>query len=134
MVKEMHIDLNHIFHGNEVAQLFADNAGQSLSADAIRAAFDDAFGAGTGARVGVSCQGRGDNRKITELTLSLAGDVKGTAGLGDLMRAAQAIAPGCPSGFPSSPPRTRRTCLPTWGTGTSASCGGASRPTRGPYG
>jgi ribonuclease T2 len=84
---------------SKVSQLFADSVGKSLSAEAIRAAFDDAFGPGAGARVMISCHGRGDNRKITELTIGLAGDVKGNAGLGDLMRAAQAIPPGCPSGF-----------------------------------
>jgi len=84
---------------SKVSHLFADSVGKSLSAEAIRAAFDDAFGAGAGARVAVSCHGRGDNRKITELTIGLAGDVKGSAGLGELMRAAQAVPPGCPSGF-----------------------------------
>jgi ribonuclease T2 len=84
---------------SKVAQLFADNVGKSLSAEAIRAAFDGAFGAGAGARVTISCHGRGDNRKITELTIGLAGDVQGTAGLGDLMRAAQAVPAGCPSGL-----------------------------------
>lgn len=84
---------------SKVAQLFADNTGRSLSAEAIRAAFDEAFGSGAGARVAVSCHGRGDNRKITELTIGLAGDVAGTAALGDLMRAAKPIAAGCPSGL-----------------------------------
>jgi ribonuclease T2 len=80
-----------------VSKLFADNAGKSLTANAIRAAFDDAFGAGAGARVAVSC-GRGENRKITELVINLAGDVTGTASLGDLMRAAQTVPAGCPGG------------------------------------
>ncbi len=84
---------------SKISQLFATSAGRSLSATAIRAAFDDAFGAGAGARVSVSCNGRGDNRKITELVINLAGDVAGTAALGDLMRAAQALPAGCPGGL-----------------------------------
>jgi ribonuclease T2 len=80
-----------------VSKLFADNAGKNLTANAIRAAFDNAFGPGAGARVAVSC-GRGANRKITELVINLAGDVTGTAGLGDLMRAAQTVPAGCPGG------------------------------------
>ena len=84
---------------SKVSQLFADNVGRSLSAEAIRAAFDDAFGAGAGARVTVSCHGRGENRKITELVISLAGDVAGSAPLGDLIRAAQPVPSGCPSGM-----------------------------------
>lgn len=88
---------------SKVSQLFADNVGKTLSADAIRGAFDEAFGPGAGARVVISCHGHGDSRKITELVISLAGDVKGTTGLGDLMRAAQAIPPGCPSGLVDRP-------------------------------
>ena len=84
---------------SKVSQLFADNVGRSLSAEAIRTAFDDAFGAGAGARVTVSCHGRGDSRKITELVISLAGDVAGSAPLADLIRAAQPVPPGCPSGM-----------------------------------
>jgi ribonuclease T2 len=84
---------------SKVSQLFANNVGRSLSAEAIRAAFDDAFGAGAGARVTVSCNGRGENRKITELVISLAGDVAGNAPLADLIRAAQPVPPGCPSGI-----------------------------------
>jgi ribonuclease T2 len=89
---------------SKVSQLFAGNAGRSLSADAIRAAFDDAFGAGAGARVTVSCSGKRENRRITELQINLAGDVKGSASLGDLMRAAQAVRPGCPAGLVDSAP------------------------------
>ena len=85
--------------GSKVAKLFADSSGQSLSTEAIRAAFDEAFGAGAGARVAVSCNGRGSARKITELTISLAGNVAGNTGIGDLMRAAQTIPPGCPGGL-----------------------------------
>jgi ribonuclease T2 len=59
-----------------VSKLFADNAGKALTATAIRAAFDDAFGVGAGAR-----------------------DVTGTGSLGDLMRAAQTVPAGCPSGL-----------------------------------
>jgi ribonuclease T2 len=86
-------------NASEVAKLFADNVGKSLSAEAIRAAFDDAFGVGAGARVTVSCHGRGDNRTITELIINLAGDVRGSAGLGELMHASEAVQPGCPSGL-----------------------------------
>ena len=90
---------------SKVAQVFASNVGRNLSAEAIRAAFDDSFGAGAGARVTVSCNGRGANRKITEVTMGLAGDVTGTAGLGDLLRAAQPLPMGCPGGLVDGAPR-----------------------------
>jgi ribonuclease T2 len=86
-------------NASKVSQLFADNVGKSLSADAIRMAFDEAFGAGAGTRVTVSCHGRGDNRKITELVINLAGDVKGSAALGDLIRAAPSVPSSCPGGM-----------------------------------
>ena len=89
---------------SKVAKLFADAAGNTLTAAAIRAAFDDAFGPGAGARVAVSCGGRGPARKITDLVLNLAGDVPGATKLGDLMRAAQTVPPGCPSGLVASAP------------------------------
>lgn len=90
-------------NASKVSQLFADNVGRSLSTDAIRAAFDDAFGPGAGARVTVSCRGRGDNRKITEMIINLAGDVSGSGALGDLIHAAQALPAGCPGGLISQP-------------------------------
>ena len=84
---------------SKVRQLFAEHVGQTLSIEAIRAAFDDTFGQGAGARVAMSCAGRGEGRKITQLTINLAGDVTGTAGLGSLMRAAQVLPAGCPAGL-----------------------------------
>jgi len=84
---------------SKVSQLFANNVGRSLSSETIRAAFDDAFGAGAGARVTVSCNGRGESRKITELVIHLTGDVAGSTPLGDLIRAAEPVPPGCPSGM-----------------------------------
>lgn len=90
--------LSESVNGSAVSKLFADNAGKTLSGEAIRAAFDEAFGAGSGARVTVSCHGKGERRQITELIISLAGDVTGSAPIGDLMKAAQPVRAGCPSG------------------------------------
>src|SRR6185312_13819755 len=60
-------ELAEAVDASKVSLLFATNIGKSLSAEAIRAAFDEAFGAGAGARVTVSCHGHGDYRRITEL-------------------------------------------------------------------
>lgn len=89
-------------NGSRVAEVFAASAGKTLSADTIRAAFDESFGAGTGARVTVSCT-RGSRRVITEIVVSLAGEVNGSAGIGDLMRAAQPVDRGCPGGLVTAP-------------------------------
>lgn len=91
-------------NASKVAKLFADNIGRPISSDDIRAAFDEAFGAGTGARVRVTCSGQGAGRRISEVRLNLAGDVTGGAPLGDLMRAAGTAKPACPSGIVSQPP------------------------------
>jgi ribonuclease T2 len=69
------------------------------SSEAVRTAFDDVFGAGASARVPVSCHGREENRKFTELVISLAGDVAGTAPLADLIHAAEPAPPGCLGGI-----------------------------------
>jgi ribonuclease T2 len=79
--------------------LFASKIGQSVTSGEIRAAFDDGFGAGAGARVEVHCQNRGDGREISELIISLAGDVRGSAPLGDLIRAAAPVDADCPNGL-----------------------------------
>jgi ribonuclease T2 len=90
-------DLVEQINASGVRELFAQDIGKSLSADAIQAAFDKAFGAGAGARVTVNCQGKGPERKIGELYISLAGEVAGSAPIGDLILAAPPSQQGCPS-------------------------------------
>jgi ribonuclease T2 len=79
--------------------LFANKIGQSVTSAEVRAAFDQGFGEGAGARVEVHCQNQGDGREISEIIISLAGDVRGSAPLGDLMRAAAPVDADCPSGL-----------------------------------
>jgi ribonuclease T2 len=82
-----------------VRDVLVQNIGATVSSSAIRAAFDRAFGPGAGARVTVSCSGQGQGRQISELVISLAGDVTGSAPVGDLIQAAAPVPPGCPSGL-----------------------------------
>ncbi len=96
-------DLVEQINASGVRELFVQNVGKSLSADAIQAAFDQAFGAGAGARVTVSCQGKSPQRNIGELDISLAGDVAGSAPIGDLILAAPPSQQGCPSGVVVQP-------------------------------
>ena len=88
-----------------VRELFVHNVGKSLSSDAIRSTFEQAFGQGAGARVTVSCQGQGTDREITEIDIALAGEVTGTAPLKDLIRAAGPAPQGCPAGLVAEPAR-----------------------------
>jgi ribonuclease T2 len=91
-------DLN----ASAVRDLFAANLGRTVTSAQIRAAFDDAFGRGAGARVRVSCVTDPSNgrRLIGELTIGLAGAIDPGTRLSDLILAA-APAPdaGCPRGI-----------------------------------
>lgn len=97
------IELTRQVNQSPVVQLFDGNAGRFLSADQIRQVFDSSFGQGAGLRVKVSCS-RGPTPRIAELVVSLAGDVAGNAGVGELIEAAAPVSPGCPGGL-VVPPR-----------------------------
>jgi len=86
-------------NASPVRALFASKIGQGVTSAEIRAAFDKGFGEGAGARVEVHCQNGGDGREIGELIISLAGDVRGAARLGDLIRAAAPVDADCPGGL-----------------------------------
>jgi ribonuclease T2 len=90
-------------NASKVRNLFSQNIGGTLSSEAIRSAFDQAFGVDAGARVTVSCEGKGGDRVISEILVSLAGDVTGTASIEDLIDAAVSTSPGCPSGLILAP-------------------------------
>ncbi len=78
-----------------VADLFAANIGRQLSQRQIRAAFDAAFGSGTGQRVSVDCERDGDRFLISELTISLTGPVTEAADFATLTAAARPTDGGC---------------------------------------
>jgi len=93
-------------NASPVRALFADNAGKELTSDAIRSAFDKAFGEGTGERVRVSCltDRKSGKRLISEVTLGLTGPVGPDSKLGDLMLAASPTRnAGCNKGFVDRP-------------------------------
>lgn len=85
-------------NASPVADLFMQSIGREVTAADIRAAFDQAFGPGAGNRVRIACKDDGNRRLIAELTLGLKGDIRGGTGLSDLLLAAPATDPGCPSG------------------------------------
>ena len=92
-------DLSEQVNGTNLPSFFAQNEGRTLDSAAIRAAFDQAFGSGAGARVLISCPGR----TIQEFDLNLAGDVTGSAPLPTLLQAAAPVPPGCPAGLVTAP-------------------------------
>ncbi|WP_026363187.1 ribonuclease T [Methylopila sp. M107] len=85
-------------NASPVQKLFADNIGREIGADAIRAAFDQGFGAGAGDRVRVACKRDGDRRIIVELTIGLSGHVGDDASLSTLIAGASPTDRGCSSG------------------------------------
>ncbi len=85
-------------NGSPVGALFAANVGKQITAQAIRDAFDKAFGAGAGERVKVSCEGKGDQRVIAEITVGLVGKPGNGQAIADLIAGSKPTSPGCPSG------------------------------------
>lgn len=77
-----------------VRELFAGRIGDRVSAAEVRAAFDQAFGPGAGARVEIDC----DDGMFVELRLHLSGEITGTTALADLLAAADPASVGCAAG------------------------------------
>jgi ribonuclease T2 len=90
-------------NASPVRQLMAERIGKTVTANEIRARFDQAFGPGAGERVRIACRDDGSRRLIAELTIGLKGDIPGGAALADLIRAAPISEPGCPSGMVDAP-------------------------------
>jgi ribonuclease T2 len=75
-------------NASPVLAVFNAHVGGDLDQQTVRAAFDQAFGAGAGARVGFTCgSDRGRNLHM-ELDINLAGDVHNSHDLGALILAA----------------------------------------------
>jgi ribonuclease T2 len=81
-------------NASAVRRLLAARIGARVTAQEVRAAFDQAFGAGAGARVALDCE----DGLVTELRVSLQGAIEATTRLADLVAAAPPVEPGCPGG------------------------------------
>lgn len=77
-----------------VRELISGNIGKRVTARQIRAAFDTAFGPGSGDRVAVRC----DNGLIVELRINLRGDIDPESSLSKLLQAGSITAAGCNGG------------------------------------
>jgi ribonuclease T2 len=91
--------LTGLVNDSAVGDLFFNNVGRQVSGAQIRAAFDDAFGVGTGARVLIKCTNDGGRTLINEIWLSLKGQITPTSDLGELMLAANETGMGCTDGL-----------------------------------
>ena len=86
-------------NASDVGRLFNSSMGDEVSADEIRAAFDQAFGRGSGRRVLVDCASdEGGRRLVRELRIALRGTVGPAPDLGRLMLAGAPQSRGCAGG------------------------------------
>ncbi|WP_289034484.1 ribonuclease T [uncultured Roseibium sp.] len=91
--------LTDLVNASGVADLLAANVGEQIEGSDIRAAFDQAFGAGTGERVLIKCTSDQGRVLINELWISLKGEISPSADLGELMLAAAPTSMGCSRGI-----------------------------------
>jgi ribonuclease T2 len=88
------LQLMNQLNASPVRVLFAARIGKLVSADEVRAAFDQGFGAGAGARVQIGCAGG----LVTELRIHLDGTITPTSRLAELLAAAGPVGAGCTRG------------------------------------
>ena len=93
------LKLVEAINGSEIAGFFADHVGAEVTADEIRARFDAAFGPGAGERVQVHCRSDDKRMLVQELRIRVSGVITPEAAVGDLIRAAGSLSPGCPAGL-----------------------------------
>jgi ribonuclease T2 len=79
-----------------VQNFMAENIGKKIQTEDLRAKFDEAFGAGAGERVRVSCDKQG---RIAEITIGLKGDVGSGTDMAQLIAASAPTDAGCPAGI-----------------------------------
>lgn len=78
--------------------LFVESIGKSVTAEQVRAAFDQAFGAGAGTRLTLDCNKVGTRQLIGELRINLRGEITQDSKLDALIAAAPTAGPGCAAG------------------------------------
>jgi ribonuclease T2 len=88
------LQLMNQLNASPVRVLFASRIGKRVTADELRAAFDQAFGEGAGDRVEIACNGG----LITELLIHLDGAITETSRFAELIAAAAPVGAGCTAG------------------------------------
>jgi len=81
---------------SSVQKLFASNIGKQITADQIRASFDQTFGQGSGDHVQVECDKQG---RLEGFTLNLRGDIPSGANLASLLAAGDNARNKCDGGM-----------------------------------
>lgn len=86
--------VNHV-----LGDFLTQHVGAEVKSADIRGLFDTAFGPGAGDRVHVQCKSDQDRVLIQELRIALKGEISSTASFGNLLLAADSLAPGCTTGI-----------------------------------
>lgn len=93
------VDLLDEVNSSALRSLFADSIGRRITSAQVRARMDDAFGAGSGRKLRIDCEDDGNRELISELRISLDGDVMGSAPLARLIRQGRNVSVGCSGGI-----------------------------------
>jgi ribonuclease T2 len=93
------VDMLQAINASAVRDLFASAIGEELTQDAVRAAFDDAFGKGAGERVRLACIEDNGRRLINELTIGLTGEIAGPDSFAPRIMDARPTEGGCTGGL-----------------------------------
>jgi ribonuclease T2 len=78
-----------------VGAFMSTNIGKAIQTSDLRKKFDEAFGAGAGERVRVTCDKQG---RIGEITIGLKGDIPAGTDIAELIAASEPTDAGCPGG------------------------------------
>ncbi len=82
-------------NGSAVRNLFAKNAGKTLTKKQVMQAFDKSFGKGSGRKVKMMCK----NGLITELQINLDGEISKDSDISKLLKSAKNAKGGCNKGI-----------------------------------
>ena len=93
------LHLLEVINRSPVGAFFRDNIGKKVSASDIRAVFDTSFGKGSGERVRIRCEQDGRRTLISELWISIYGDISPDSDLSHLLLAARPVRADCEFGI-----------------------------------
>ncbi|HFC92209.1 MAG TPA: ribonuclease [Leucothrix mucor] len=89
------LSLTREINASPISALFRDNRGKKISSKQIRLLFDQSFGAGSGNKVNLRCDRKGN---IGELWINLKGDIQNDLSLRGLLRKAESTKSRCQTG------------------------------------
>jgi ribonuclease T2 len=93
------VRLTQAINASAVGTFLAGQVGKTVTAEALRRKFEEAFGAGAGLRVRLACERDGNRQLLGEITIGLKGNIAAGAPLPELIAASKPTDPGCPEGL-----------------------------------